>query len=173
MKSLSIQQGMILALVFLFTACSSSKYDAMIVGEWHGVPSNLYIMKLIAGQPDTAMKQLPAQTEQEMRQFHREIAKLKEQGAKPEEISTPFVQALNEYHDTYVLKSSGKAGWTTPGGESGTGTWTVQRGGKQLVLSNPKTNMRLKMKIDSISRTRMILIPPDMPVEMKLVYTKE
>jgi len=170
MKLAKIQQGIFLALVLLFTACSSSKYDAIIVGEWHGTPSNLYIMKLIAGQPDTAMKELPAQTNQEMRQFNREMSKLKEEGATPEEIATPFEQALTEYHDTYTLKSHGKAGWTTPGGEAGTGTWKVQRGGKQLVLSNPNT--RIKLTIDSISRHRMILIPPDLPVEMKLVYTK-
>lgn len=173
MKRIKLQQGIILALFLMLTACSSSKYDAIIVGVWHGEPSNSYKMRLVTGHPDTTMKQIPPQTEQEMRQFNREFSRLKQQGATAEEIAAPFIQAIAVYQETYVLKSHGKGGWTTPGGESGYGTWKLQQGGKQLVLNDPAKNTRVKLHVDSLSRTKMVVTFPDLPVEVRLIYTKE
>ncbi|MBC8315154.1 MAG: hypothetical protein H8E51_06590 [Bacteroidetes bacterium] len=159
MKIQRLTQGLVFALLLSLTACTPAKFNTYIIGRWQPQKIGNHDIYPSTLAEDTESKPSSSPDNQALDLLKQSIydAGKKQKGTTITDIKAQFKKANKESLTTYIFTSPGKGTLVIPGGESMEMTWRFKKGGKLLVINGPGTSYRVKLAIETLTMTTMLI----------------
>lgn len=141
------------------TACTPAKFNTYIIGRWQPQKIGNHDIYPSTLAEDTELKPISSPDNQALDLLKQSIydAGKKQKGTTITDMKAQFKKANKESLTTYIFTSPGKGIRVIPGGESMEITWRFKNGGKLLVIKDPGISDRVKLVIETLTMTTMVI----------------
>jgi len=173
MNKIRLSQVFVFALFLSLTACTPSKFNALIVGTWQPVKLGTLDIQQNNSEGDTTSGIPYLQNNRVLDLLKQSVLETKEKGMTTEDVLEQVKKTIDEPRVVYTFAAKGKGIRIVPGGEPMQGTWKFKNRGKLLVLTDKKNGQSFKLSIDTLTSSKMVVRNVNLPKEMRVTYIKQ
>ena len=173
MKKIRLTQGFVFALFLSFTACTPSKYYTYLEGRWQPVKLETPGIQQFSVADDSTMRQPSLYNVEVLTQIKHAIVEQKQKGVTVEDLERQIQKASMESQSTFTFYPHGVGIRETPGDDPVKGSWKLKKFGKLLIYTEMGSTQSIRLDIDTLTMTKMMVHTANLPKGMILTYIKQ